>query len=221
MSHWVRIFALLVLFSVPLFAQDSEETSEAGNVTATEDQWQGFRYEDHGLTQWEFQQAKEAGLTRDKLLSLLELGIRPNEYTQKPWVALNVTEEEWLKEREQGMEDSDIDRTYRIRAGNQSLAYWSLLAPSLYQWNVSETTKAISMDIAWAGAVGATVFLAATSENSEWIYGAILVAGVHAWSFLDAFMSTQWENNPDANRFSWGITPTYHKGVAGLALFRF
>lgn len=220
MSHWVRIFTLLALLCGPVLAQETEEES-IGNATATESEWDGFSYEEVGLTQWEFQQAKEAGLTRDKLTSLIGIGIRPNEYLQKPWVALNVTEEKWIEERSQGLEDSDIDRTYRNRAANQDLAYWSLLVPGLYQWKTGDATKAISMDALWAGAMGATVFLALNSDNSEWVYTAIMVGGAHAWSFLDAFLSTQWENNPDANRFSWGILPTPHKGVMGLAQFRF
>ena len=219
MSHWAFILSLLFLLCGPICAQESEEN--VGTATATEDPWEGFRYEDHGLTQWEFQQVKEAGMSREKVLNLLELGIRPNEYLQKPWIALGLSEEDWLNERSEGMEDSDIDRTYRVKARNQHLAYWSLLVPSLYQWKADESTKALSMDILWVSAVGATAFLAATSANSEWIYGAIMVAGVHAWSFLDAFNSTQWENNPNANRFSWGVIPTPHRGVAGAALFRF
>jgi hypothetical protein len=221
MSHWVRILSLVVLFCGPLFAQDYEEETEVGSATANEDQWAGFRYEDHGLTQWEFQQAKEAGVSRDKILSLLELGIRPNEYLQKPWLSLNVSEDQWLQERSQGLEDSDIDRTYRNKVVHQDLAYWSLLAPSLYQWKTGETTKAISMNALWVGAMSATIFLAATSDNSEWIYTSIMVGAVHAWSFLDAFLATQWENNPDANRFSWGILPTNSKGLVGFATIRF
>jgi len=220
MSHWVRIFALLALLCAPIIAQDGEDY-ETGTTVATADEWDGFNYEDHGLTQWEFQQAKEAGISRDKLMGLLELGIRPNEYLQKPWVALNVSEEQWMQEREQGLEDSDIDRTYRNRAVNQEYAYWSLLAPSLYQWKAGQTTKAISMDFLWVGSVAATTFLALNSDNNEWVYGAIFIAGAHAWSFLDAFMSTQWENNPDANRFSWGVFPTRHQGLAGFAALRF
>lgn len=221
MSHWVRIISLLAVLCAPLFAQNYSEDENVGSATATESQWDGFDYEELGLTQWEFQQAKEAGLTRDKLTSLIGLGIRPTQYLQKPWLALDVSEEEWIEQRTQGMDDSDIDRTYRNRAVNQDLAYWSLLVPSLYQWKTDETTKAISMNALWFGSMGATVFLAATSDNNEWVYGAIFVAAAHAWSFLDAFMATQWENNPDANRFSWGILPTPHKGIGGFAHIRF
>lgn len=220
MTQWVRILALTLLLGTPMFAQESEN-STVGSATASESEWDGFRYEDHGITQWEFQQAKEAGIGRDKLLTLLELGVRPTEYIQKPWVALGVSEEQWLQERSQGLEDSDIDRTYRLRSGNQELAYWSLVVPGLYQWKTGDNTKAISMDVLWVGATAGTVFLALNSDNSEWVYGAILIAGAHAWSFLDAFMSTQWENNPDANRFSWGVLPTSHKGMFGYAALRF
>ena len=96
-------------------AQANAQASESniGTAQAKGAQWDGFNYEDLGLTQWEYQQAKEQGVTRDKLTKLVELGIRPTEYLQKPWNRLGVSEEDWLSQRAEGMEDADIDRSYR------------------------------------------------------------------------------------------------------------
>ena len=49
----------------------------------------------------------------------------------------------------------------------------------------------------------------------------IPVIGAHIWSFADAFFGTQWANNPDANRFSFGILPTPDNGVASMLQVKF
>ena len=79
---------------------NAEATNQAniGNAQAVGGQWEGFKYEDMGLTQWEYQQAKEQGVSREKLTKLVELGIRPTEYLQKPWNRLGVSEEDWLSQ---------------------------------------------------------------------------------------------------------------------------
>ena len=200
---------------------ESSDESSAGSATATGDQWEGFNYEEAGLTQWEFQQAKEAGISREKLTRLVELGVHPSEYLQKPWERLGVTEEAWLSQRAQGMEDSDIDRSYRNHSGDQSLAYWSLLVPSLYQWEKDDKMKAIWIDVLWGVGVGGLSYYAATSSDNTWIYWLIPVLGAHLWSFADAFLHTQWDNNPDANQFSFGIGPSRNSGVAGIMQWRF
>lgn len=229
MSKWCKIASMLLLCGGLVFAQsdddedsysygsdDTEEVSEnVGDATASGDEWAGFNYEEIGLTQWEFQQAKKEGLTRDKLTHLVELGVRPSEYLQKPWEKLGVSEDEWLNQRNGGMEDADIDRSYRNHSGDQQYAYLSLLLPSLYQWKTDQSMKAIWMDALEVVGIGVTVYLAADGA-SDWWYGLLAVAGAHIWSFADAFFSTQWENNPDANRFSYGILPTPDQGVVGF-----
>lgn len=200
--------------------ENSEEAKPVGSATATGDEWEGFKYEEIGLTQREFQEAKESGLTREQLTQLVELGVRPSEYLQKPWVRLGVSEEDWLSQRSEGMEDSDIDRSYRYKSGDQSYAYLSLLVPSLYQWKTNNSTIAIGIDALWVVSMGATVYLA-VDGNTAWWYGLLFVAGAHVWSFADAFFHTQWDSNPDANRFSFGIMPTPDKGVASMFQVKF
>jgi hypothetical protein len=75
-------------------ANEAAAQANIGNAKATSGQWDGFNYEDMGLTQWEYQQAKEQGVSREKLTKLVELGIRPTEYLQKPWNRLGVSEED-------------------------------------------------------------------------------------------------------------------------------
>ena len=241
MSLWTKIVLAVFFIGTMSFAQfDDEpsgddsseqsysygdddsagETESTGEAQASGDQWDGFRYEDLGLTQWEFQQAKEEGISREKLTHLVELGVRLSEYLQKPWEKLGVSEEEWLDQRSAGMEDADIDRSYRNRSGDQAYAYVSLFLPSFYQWKTDKTMKAIWMDALWVVGVGATVYMA-VDGSSNWFYFLLPVVGAHIWSFADAFFDTQWDSNPDANRFSFGILPTPDKGVAGALLMKF
>ena len=141
-----------------------------------------------------------------------------NEENQNENVA---TPEQPVEQASQGMEDADIDRSYRNKSGNQGAAYLSLLLPSYYQWKTDQSTKAIWMDVLWVASVGATVYLAIDDPKGAWWYGLIVVAGAHIWSFADAFFGTQWDSNPDANRFSFGILPTPDKGVLGAFQVKF
>ena len=154
-----------------------EDSYSAGSANSSDSEWAGFDYESAGLTQWEFQQAKENGVSRDKLTQLTELGIRPSEYLQEPWKRLGVSEEDWLSSRAKGLEDSDIDRTYRNHSGEQNIAYLSALVPSLYQWKHDETVKAIWMDALWVvGVAGLTYFAVNSDEyDNTWVYWLIPV----------------------------------------------
>ena len=200
-----------------------EDSYSAGSANSSDSEWAGFDYESAGLTQWEFQQAKENNLSRDKLTQLTELGIRPSEYLQEPWKRLGVSAEARLSSRAKGLEDSDIDRTYRNHSGEQNIAYLSALVPSLYQWKHDETVKAIWMDALWVvGVAGLTYFAVNSDEyDNTWVYWLIPVLGAHIWSFADAFFNTQWANNPDADRFSMGVGPSLNRGVAGVLQIRF
>jgi hypothetical protein len=215
-----KILVIIMAFCASLaFAQFDED--EAGGGSSGDDEWAEFDYKHAGLSQIEFQNIKEYGMTKAKLLHLLEIGIRPSEYLKEPWKNLGVSENEWISERGKGMEDGDIDRTYKNQAGDQGLAYLSILVPSLYQWSTDQMAKAIAMDVMWAASVGVTVFLAKTEDTNMWVYSAVAVGLVHVWSFTDAIVSTQWDNNPDARNFSWGIVPTGKKSFVAGALFKF
>ena len=187
-----------------------------------DDEWADFDYEHAGLTQTEFQNVKEAGISKEKLMHLLEIGVRPSVYLKDPWKDLGVSESEWLEQRANGMEDSEIDRTYKNQAGSQGLAYLSFLLPSLYQWDTEQTAKAVAMNILEACTIGLTIFLATNgSTKGQWVYGAGSIVAVHIWSGADAVLTSQWDNNPDARNFSWGIIPTGKKSFAAAATLRF
>ncbi|MCL2282308.1 MAG: hypothetical protein FWC26_03225 [Fibromonadales bacterium] len=183
------------------------------------DEWADFNYQEAGLSQTEFQNVKESGMSKDKLLHLLEIGVKPSAYLKQPWNDLKVSEEEWLKQRSEGMEDSEIDRTYRNKSGNQGMAYLSFLVPSIYQWYTDQTVTAIAMDAAYLTFWGITIFVLDGKERIQ--FGAPLIAAIHVWSGVDALISTLWDSNPDARNFSWGIVPLGKNSVAAAAMLRF
>jgi len=189
-----------------------------------DDEWADFDYQHAGLSQVEFQKVKESGMTKKKLLHLLEIGVRPGTYLQEPWNDLGVSENEWLEQRASGMEDADIDRTYKNNTGNQGAAYLSFLLPSYYQWKTDEMAKAIAMNVLEVTFIAFTVFLYREDVGGEnsWIQiGLPLIGAVHLWSGIDALLATQWDNNPTAKSFSWGIVPTGNKSFVAGATLRF
>jgi len=189
-----------------------------------DDEWADFDYQHAGLSQIEFQKVKESGMTKKKLLHLLEIGIRPGTYLQEPWNDLGVSESEWLEQRASGMEDADIDRTYKNNTGNQGAAYLSFLLPSYYQWKTDDIAMAIALDVSWVFAVSITYILWKSDtggENSWLLYGVPLVGAVHLVSGVTALRATQWDNNPTAKSFSWGIVPTGNKSFVAGATLRF
>jgi len=189
-----------------------------------DDEWADFDYQHAGLSQVEFQKVKESGMGKKKLLHLLEIGVRPGTYLQEPWNDLGVSESEWLEQRASGMEDADIDRTYKNNSGNQGLAYLSFLVPSFYQWKTDDMITAIAMDVSYAFAWGMTIFLLKSDtdgSNNGAQYGALLIGAIHLWSGIDALVATMWDNNPSAKTFSWGIVPTGKNSFAAGAALRF
>jgi hypothetical protein len=210
------LFPIIALCFSVSFAQFDEDEFE-------ENEWANFDYQHAGLTQTEFQNVKESGMSKEKLLHLLEIGVRPADYLKEPWKSLGVTEKEWLAERAGGMDDSDIDRTYRNRGGDQGFAYLSFLVPSLYHWYTSQIPKIIAIDVAYVAAWASFFYLRANSVGDEklWTYGLIAVGAVHLYSGLDAVISTLWDSNPDARNFSFGIMPTGKNSFAAAAALRF
>jgi hypothetical protein len=210
------LFPIIALCFSVSFAQFEEDEPE-------ENEWADFDYQHAGLTQIEFQNVKESGMSKEKLLHLLEIGVRPADYLKEPWKSLGVTEKEWLAERAGGMDDSDIDRTYTSRSGDQWIAHLSLLVPSIYQWHTDQMAKAIAIDVAYLASWISFVLLYSHNVGDEksWAVGLGVVGAVHVYSWLDAVFSTLWDSNPDARNFSFGIMPTGKDSFAAAAMLRF
>ncbi|MCL2207414.1 MAG: hypothetical protein FWB90_04870 [Fibromonadales bacterium] len=202
-----KLFPVIALCFTVAFAQFED------------DEWADFDYREAGLSQTEFQNVKESGMSKEKLLHLLEIGIRPSAYLKQPWNDLGVSEEEWIKQRSEGMEDGEIDRTYKNDSGNQGLAALSFLVPSIYQWNTDQMVMAIAIDALWVAAVATTIFVLDGKERIQ--YGVPFIVGAHVWSGVHALVSTLWDSNPDARNFTWGIVPTGKSSFAAAATVKF
>ena len=80
---------------------------------------EGFNYEEAGLLSGSSSRPKEAGISRESSHASSNSASIPPNISRSRGNASGVTEEAWLHQRAQGMEDSDIDRSYRNH-GDQS-----------------------------------------------------------------------------------------------------
>ncbi|MBO7500610.1 MAG: hypothetical protein J6T45_04610 [Fibrobacterales bacterium] len=160
------------------------------------DQWYGFDWQEAGLSQSEFQAVKRSGMSKEKLEHLLEIGVRPGLYLQKPWERLGVSEEHWLAERSAGMEDTDIDRTFGQTESGRSDAALSLLLPSWYQWKSRQPWKAAAIDLWFASFAGCAVWLTAEGDDDAlWLW--LGAAAANFYSFIDGMADNPVYDAPD------------------------
>jgi hypothetical protein len=199
MSLWLR---LLVLVAVMTFAPKL--------AMASDDEWQGVKPEDLGISQEEFQMVKERGMSRKTLMHLLEVGVSPNEYFSEPWKKLGVTEDHWLDEKKAGMADDDIDRSYRKQASSNLTPFLSFIMPGYYQYKTGRIYTGLTLTtLAVAGIVLTFVHRDEDTESIYPIYP-IISLGAMIYSAADAYLDTRFVDNQDASRFSFdfGILPT-------------
>lgn len=165
--------------------------------------WLGFDYQEMGLTQFEFQKVKESGMTREKLIHLLEIGIYPREYFNKPWLKLGVDEETWIEERSEGMSDEDIDRSYDLATQGDQWAWSSLIVPSYYQWKTDQAHKAIATNVWTVGTLGSWAYFKTqnyTSGQETMLYLALLG---NLYSFLDGILDNKEATDPHIGLSLW------------------
>ena len=179
------------------------------------DQWFGFDWQEAGLTQSEFQAVKASNLSREKVIHLLEIGVRPGLYLQRPWEQLGVSEEHWLAERGAGMDDSDIDRTLDRAHSGRTDAAISLALPSFYQWKTRQTWKAAAINL-WTGAfLGSAVWLTVEGDSDAlWLYLGALAANFY--SFVDGMADNPVYAEPDEEL---AIAPVAAPGSLGVVAF--
>lgn len=182
------------------------------------DEWDNFKPEDVGISNSEFDEVKAKGMSKKKLLDLVEHGIMPSEYFSEPWKKLGVSETEWLDEKKKGMENADIDRTLHRGSLFNYDPVVSFFLPGYYQWKTKRPIIAGSMTGLAIGSLG-LLFLhqkEVTEENTTGddpktqktfrsIYFVTLLSSM-LWSTADAFYHTRYTNNPEAQRFSLGYS---------------
>ncbi len=183
------------------------------------DEWQNVNYDDLGITQAEYQRVKESGMSKAKLLELLEYGIMPNEYFSQPWKKLGVSEQKWISEKKAGMEDDDIDRRYRRQAAHNYDPFVSFVLPGYYQYKTGEFTHGgILSGIAVTGLM--LTFLHTDRTGSIYPIYPITALVSALWSAGNAYMDTRYQHNEDASRFSLDFGPL-PSGAAARFIMRY
>ena len=96
--------------------------------------WGSTTAEELGITQAEFKKVKESGMSKSRLLKLLEIGVTPNEYFSEPWKKLGVTESYWLSQKKVGFADDDMNQTYHRSQSAELAPFVSFVLPGFYQY---------------------------------------------------------------------------------------
>ena len=198
MNGWCKALSLGVLLIG--FAFKPVRAENWGSTTAS----------DLGITQAEFTKVKEAGMPKAKLLRLLEIGVRPDEYFGEPWKKLGVTENYWLSERKQGFDDEEVNASFREQPSGAFNSFLFFVLPGYYHFQTHRP---------YAGALLSTLAVGGVSlwaiDGGKKIPVAIpagLIATSLIWSAADAFIHTRFADNQDAKRFTLNFAPTSLQG---------
>jgi len=189
--------------------------------SSKKDEWRDFDYKHAGITSSEFEMVIEKGMSKKKLLKLLEYGIMPAEYFSEPWLKLGVSESEWLDAKKQGLEDMDIDRRVYTRSYFNYDPLVSFFAPGFYAYK----TKRHKIGGAMTGAflIGVVLTFVHKDETAtgtdtppqktiRLIYPIIALCSM-VWSSGDAYIATRYSDNVDAGRFSLNVIPSKFPSV--------
>jgi hypothetical protein len=95
----------------------------------------------YGLSQAEWNKYKESGISKNKLEGLIRCGISINEYISRPWMTVGVSEDQWLTERCQGLNDEDIQAFHEKGESDVSIIL-SFVLPGFYHWKTKSYAKA-------------------------------------------------------------------------------
>lgn len=174
------------------------------STAASANEWEGVDHEGLGISQEEFQMVKEKGMSKTRLLQLLEYGISPSEYFSEPWKKLGVTEGYWLKEKKAGMADDDIDRSYRKQSSHNLDPVISFFLPGYYQYRTKRPKLGAALSAAFVGGLALT-FLHQAEDGGVIPFYPIIAIGSMLFSAGDAYLGTRYQDNQDAQRFSFGI----------------
>ena len=174
-----------------------------------ENEWKGFDYKTIGITSKEFDDVKAAGISRAKLMNLLEVGIMPSEYLSSPWKGLGVSESEWYKAKQQGFEDDDIDRSIYTRTRFNYTPVLAFFLPGYYNYGIKDYKKGGIMTA--VALTGVTLFAlnrddtAAKALQPKWL---VLTLGAMIWSGFEGYLGTRFTHNRGAERFSFSFIPS-------------
>ena len=107
----------------------------------------------YGMSQAEWQQFKESGLSVTQLEKLLECGIAMGEYSSRPWLSLGVQEKDWIAERCKGMVDEDI-QAFHEHGENDYTIILAFALPGSYHWIKKSYATAAGLSTVFALSIG-------------------------------------------------------------------
>lgn len=191
-----------------------------GMAQANPHEWDNTTPEELGITNSEFDMVKKHGMSKSRLLQLLEIGILPSEYFSEPWKKLGVTESHWIAEKEAGMSDEDIDQSYRRQESGNFDPVITFFLPGFYQYKTSQTWHGAALTATFL-AGGALTFLHTDKTGSVYPTYPIAAFVAMIWSAGDAYMGTRFTDNPEAGRFSWNLGLMEAEGVAAAFRMKF
>ncbi len=172
--------------------------------------WGSVSAEELGITQTEFSKVKTSGMPKSKLLRLLEIGVRPNQYFGEPWKKLGVSETYWLSQRKKGMEDDDVNASFHKQQSSDFTPCIAFVLPGYYHY---QTQRYFTGGLLSAMAVSGAALLAVDhGKNVSIVVPIGLLATSMIWSAADAFMNTRFSDNKEAKRFTLNFAPTPHSG---------
>jgi len=189
-------------------------TSLSTIAVAKDNEWKGFDYRQAGITSAELMLVKKNGMSRKKLIELLEYGIMPNEYFSEPWKRLGVSKSAWLTAKKQGMEDMEIDRSVYTSTNANFIPLISFVLPGFYAYKSGRYKYGGLM----TGIFMSSITLAIIHQEKNEIGGhtkkkiriiyPLIAFCTMIWSASDAFIGTRTSHNPGTSRFSFDLTPS-------------
>lgn len=179
---------LFVLGSATVWGQGRDETKP---------------WEKYGLSQTEWKMISDNNIPMKKINEVLSAGIGIQEYIQKPWQKLRLSESTWIDKRRCGMTSYDIELEmnsnrsgYRDDTRNSLQSDMScfrtnadhlksLLFPGYEQLRMGHSVRGWTMATLAAGAVLGCAGISAAQKKFNGIPLFIVLAPDMFWSFVD------------------------------------
>lgn len=157
----MKTFLTIMLLSTVSIAQESLK------------QWEKL-----GITSKEWHECQLRNFSDDSIKIIVSYGIMPSEFFQSPWLAHNLTCEQWLTKRKSGMTDEQIFKTVQAieavkgsktviemndkQISENLLKFESFILPGYLQITSSSKSQKIQ------GSIMGTIFVASIAGTIAW-----------------------------------------------------
>ena len=164
-----------------------------------------------GLTQAEWQQYKASGMSEGKLKKLLQAGIVLEEYFQKPWNGMGISESSWISYRRDGWTNEEIRNKQDRNEYENGTVIISFFLPGYGHYRIHQKLKGLLFSSVAVGSIS-LYFLHTKKDDfggSRHRYPAylILLGADAVASAADVYWQTRNDANPELKRFSFDINP--------------